>query len=193
MMPMREFKYNRDYYQKIKHNCEKYAKEINSARWDFVKEIDISIALDYGCANRNLEKYAPPGIIVDSYDIGTIDGKPFPQTGIVHDKYDIVFFNDVLEHIPDFCVLDDVLARTQYVAVAIPLYSGSFFSYDELSRWRHYKYLTGEHLHYFTERSLILFFLARGFSVVKMGRPEEFIRTDIRNFLFKKVRDLSGK
>ena len=190
---MHKFLYDKNYYQKIKSNSEKYAKEINSARWNFVKEIDISVALDYGCANRNLEKYAPPGTIVDSYDIGTIDEKPFPQTGIIHDKYDIVFFNDVLEHIPDFCVLDDVLARTKYVAVAIPLYSGSIFSYDELSRWRHYKYLTGEHLHYFTERSLILFFLVRGFNVVKMGRPEEFIRTDIRNFLFKKVRDLSGK
>ena len=72
---------------------EKTAKLINTARWDFVAEFGFQVVLDYGCGLGFLEKFAPEGTVVDSFDIGVMEnGERYPQTGIVHPHYDCVFF-----------------------------------------------------------------------------------------------------
>ena len=175
------FQYNQEYFETISDTYRKTAKRINKIRWGFVKEVKPKIVLDYGAGANFLKKYAPKGIIVDTYDIGDF---PEKYTGIRHKYYDLVFLCDVLEHLPDFRILDNILNKTRYICVSIPLLPCG----KKLRTWKHFKFETGEHLHYFTKRSLDLFFEARGFKKIKGGFPEvEFgKRQDIYSGLYKK-------
>ena len=173
------FQYNKEYFKSISDAYEKTAKKISKIRWDFVKFIKPKIVLDYGAGANFLTKFAPKGVIVDSFDIGKY---PIKYTGIRHKFYDLIFLCDVLEHIPDFRILNKILKRTRYIYVSIPLLPKG----KRLKKWKHFKFETGEHLHFFTERSLDLFFEARGFKRIKSGFPECEIREDIYSAVYKK-------
>jgi len=157
------------------------AKVINELRWNFVEEIKPKTVLDYGAGLNLLKDFKPKGTVVDTYDIGDF---PIQYTGIRHSHYDLIFLCDVLEHIPDFLVLDSLFQMTDYVFVTVPILPFG----KNLDGWKHLKYQTGEHLHYFTERSLDLFFQVRGFKLIKSGYPEteSGIREDIYSALFRK-------
>ncbi len=174
------FQYNKEYWRTISSAYLKTAKRVSEIRWDFVKEINPKVVLDYGAGANFLSEFAPGGILMDSYDIGDF---PIKYTGIRHKFYDLIFLCDVLEHIPDFRELDDLFSRTKYVSVSVPILPEG----KKLKGWKHFKFNTGEHLHYFTERSLDLFFEARGFEKIKSGFPENEIRKDICSVLYKKI------
>ncbi len=175
------FQYNKEYWKTISKDYEKTAKILNKVRWDFVKEIKPKTVLDYGAGASFLTKFAPKGIIVDSFDLGKF---PIKYTGIRHDFYDLVFFCDVLEHFPDFRVLNKLFRKTEYVYVSLPILPKG----KKLIGWKHFKFYTGEHLHFFTKESLDLFFEARGFKLIKSGYPETEcgVRKDIYSALYKK-------
>ncbi len=162
---------------------EETAELINHARWEFVAEFDFRLVLDYGCGLGFLSVFAPEGVEVDSFDIGTTeDGQRCPQTGIIHPHYDCVFFMDVLEHVPNPLVLNPILAMTDYVCVSVPMLPDGV----SIESWKHNKLKSGEHIHYFTRKSLEQFFAVRGFARVKEGRPEEVVRQDIYSAVFWK-------
>ena len=52
---------------------EETAEQVNRARWDFVAEFGFQTVLDYGCGLGFLAVFAPEGITVDSFDIGTTE------------------------------------------------------------------------------------------------------------------------
>ena len=170
-------KYNKEYFRLISDTYKTTARIINQIRWDFVKEIKPKIVLDYGAGACFLSKYAPKGVVVDTYDIGDF---PVKYTGIRHKSYDLIFLCDVLEHIPDFREFDYLWEKAEYVYISIPILPKG----RELKTWKHFK--PGEHYHYFTERSLDLFFEGRGFENIKSGYPECKIRSDIYSVLYKR-------
>jgi len=169
-----KFEYGEKYWELMKELNTKTAELINTVR----------ICLDYGAGLNLLKDYAPENVIVDSFDIGDF---PIKYTGIRHKKYDLIFLCDVLEHIPDFGVLDEVFKISEYVFVSVPILPKG----RKLKGWRHFKYDTKEHIHYFIKESLDLFFEARGFGKIKEGYPEVEcgIREDIYTVLFKKKGD----
>jgi hypothetical protein len=176
------FQYNKKYWKLMTKLNIRTGEIINKTRWSFVKKANPKIVLDYGAGLCLLGKYAPENVIVDTFDIGNF---PVEYTGIRHKIYDLVFFCDVLEHIPDFRILDDVFSKTKYVFVSVPILPKG----KNLKGWRHFKYSTGEHLHYFTKESLDLFFRVRGFKLIKSGYPEVDcgVRKDIYSVLYKKI------
>lgn len=160
------------------------AKRINTMRWRWTAVVYPKIVLDYGCGCCFLTQYAPDGITVDSYDIGTLDGdRLYPQTGILHDHYDLIFFNDVLEHVdwenePDNNILD-VIKSTDHIAVAVPVKPTN----NSIKNWKHYK--PGEHLSYFTRKSLNNFFEDKGFKMIVASAWECPPREDIWSVLYR--------
>lgn len=172
-------KYNKEYFKTIANNYEETAETVSNVRWNFVRNVKPKVVLDYGAGACFLSRFAPKGILVDTFDIGDF---PIKYTGIRHNKYDLVFLCDVLEHIPDHRILDKIFKMAKYIYVSLPILSKG----RKLKGWRHFKYNTGEHLHYFTKRSLDLFFEARGFERIESGYPEGILRKDIYSALYKK-------
>jgi hypothetical protein len=159
------------------------AQEINRRRWDLIANVPHTLVLDYGCGLNFLTEYAPPGVTVDSFDIGHLNGEPYPQTGILHDQYDVVALFDVLEHVdwenaPDTHVLETI-AAVSAVAVTVPIQPGDV----PLERnWKHFK--PGEHLTYFSVESLKRFFFKLGFACLIHDQRECPPREDVHSFLF---------
>lgn len=167
--------YNLDYYENMLRMYSKSAEQISKIRWDFISEVNPSRVLDYGCGCGWFRAYRPDYIVVDTYDIGG-----YPQTGIILEKYDVVCFWDVLEHLDNFSEIEEILCNTNYVAITVPIKPSNI----KLEEWKHFK--PGEHLHYFNKKMLDVFFKKYGFKRIKEGQPECPPRQDINSFLYKK-------
>lgn len=167
--------YNHDYYDLVLRQNSSTAECICGIRWEFVSSVNPRTVLDYGAGVGWFRAFAPKWTKVDTYDIG-----PFVQTGIQHERYDLVTMWDVIEHIPDLDVLKDIFAKTSYVAMAVPILPEG----KSLKEWKHYK--PGEHLHYFTVRLLDEIMACYGFNKIKEGSPEGVLREDIVSVLYAK-------
>lgn len=181
-------KYDKKYYEGLKQQHNGTAKLINEIRWEFVKDIPFNTVLDYGCGCGELTTFAPQreGLIIDSYDIGMLNGEPYPQTGILHDRYDLTFFNDVIEHVdwvnnPDANMLH-AFQNTTYISVSIPVWNGKI---EDIKTWKHYK--PGEHLYYFSSETLMDFFIKKEMKLIKKGYPECPPRQDIFSAIFTTI------
>lgn len=168
--------YNLKYYENMLRLYSKSAEMISKIRWDFVKETDAKLVLDYGSGCGWFRAFAPEGITVDSFDIGL-----YPQTGINHKEYDLVTFWDVLEHIPNFRSIEPVLNSCKWAALTIPIKP----EFVDLKDWKHFK--PNEHLHYFTIETLVILFENYGFKLNNSGTPECPPREDVISFLFERV------
>jgi len=182
--------YDLTYYEKMLKINTPTAELINRKRWEWVQECNPKTVLDYGAGCNFLSLFAPPNVVVDSYDIGTINGCRYPQTGLRRAAYDLIFINDVLEHIewqymPDLKI-EDALKMATFASVSVPILPEGVY----LHTWKHYK--ENEHLTTFTAQTLIDFFAERGYDCVKNGQPECPPRTDIGSFLFQR-RKYRGK
>ena len=168
-------KYNIEYYEKMLREYSATAEQISRLRWAWIKDINPKTVLDYGCGCGWFRAWRPSGIEVYSYDIAD-----YPQTGIDLKMYDVVCFWDVLEHIPDFSDIEPILALARHIALTIPIFNQEV----TLSKWKHFK--PGEHIHYFTENTLIALFERYSFVYMASGTPECPPRKEVTSFLFKK-------
>lgn len=169
-------KYDTSYYFKMLRQYAKSGEIIANLRWDFVFDCKAHTVLDYGSGLGFFSACAPEDVHVDSYDIG-----PFVTTGIRREKYDLLCLWDVLEHLPDFTCLDELLRFTNFVALTVPMLPQG----KELLSWKHFK--PGEHLHYFTNETLDAIFKIYGFSRLKAGYPECPPREDILSVVYQKT------
>jgi hypothetical protein len=163
--------YDLEYFEKMLRQNSATAEEICRLRWNWVDFVHPKTVLDYGSGVGWFRAYRPSGVEVYTYDIGN-----FPQTGIKLMMYDVVCFWDVLEHLPDFRMIEPILALARNVAVSVPIIEG------ELMESKHFK--PGEHLHYFTQKSIRSLFANYGFAAMRSGTPECPPRKDIHSFLF---------
>jgi len=168
-------KYDIDYFERTLYLNSCTAKEISNIRWSFVSQCNAKTVLDFGAGIPWFRVFRPPGVEVDTYDIGVA-----PQTGIRREKYDLITFWDVLEHLEDIALANCMIRSCNWAAATVPILPPGVY----LHEWKHYK--PGEHVITFTEESIIEFFNSRGFDLKQKGHPECEIRTDIGSFLFKR-------
>lgn len=88
--------------------------------------------------------------------------------------WDVICFFDSLEHISDLGSLRCHLERSRSVMVSLPLYPPSF---PADRQWKHYK--PGEHLHYFSKRSLSLYI---GKRLIAESNVEDVVRGPLGAF-----------
>lgn len=178
------FHYDKKYWKTISTKYLNTAELVSKIRWNFVRKTKPQLVLDFGAGANFLTKFAPKEIVVDSFDIGDF---PMKYTGIRHKYYDLIFLCDLLEHIPDFRETDYLFKMTNYIYISLPILPKG----KSLKGWRHFKFESGEHLHYFTPRSLDLFFEAREFKKIKSGYAESKPlgpRSDILSVLYEKTK-----
>lgn len=168
--------YDIDYIENMLRMYSKTAEDICRRRWKFVKECHAETVLDYGCGCGWFRCWRPKDVKVDSFDIN----KSALQTGIRRGTYDVLCFFDVLEHLPNFTAIKDLLMKAKYVAVAVPIKPDDI----DLRDWYHFK--PDEHLQVFTEETIEAIFDGYGFQLIKKGMPECPPRKDIWSFLFRK-------
>jgi hypothetical protein len=179
-------KYDVNYYYNLLKIQTEHAKEINDIRWQFVSQAKFNnrwpVVVDYGCGVGWFAAFKPAFVFNDNMD--TFDIMPVPQTGIRHEKYDLLTMWDVLEHIPDFTELAPILRNTDFVAISLPIKP------DDISwnKWKHFK--PGEHLHYYSIDLLQALFNLYGFEIFKNSMPECPPRSDIHSILFARVEAL---
>ena len=166
--------YNLEYYELMLRQNSASAEAISKIRWDFISQLNPKIVLDYGSGPGWFRAWRPEGVEVCSYDVAN-----YPQTGIELLSYDVVCFWDVLEHIPDFKVVEPVLRLSNAVAVSIPVTPSDP---SLLTNWQHFK--PGEHLHYFTTDTICALFKRYGFHLSESNQNECPPRKDITSFLF---------
>ncbi len=165
--------YDADYAHQYDHRP---VKEMSELRWDFIqshlKLPPGSRVLDVGYGNGAFLKHARSanmdiyGIDLHSEDFGipvvTLETK-------LH--FDLICFFDSLEHFPNLRPILNL--RAENVIVSIPDTPSWLLSNPHA--WRHYK--PGEHLHYFSRRSLDNFMFGWGFAVKRAeGHPEDSLR-----------------
>jgi hypothetical protein len=170
--------YDLDYWEKMLRQNSGTAEQISNIRWDFVKPANANMVLDFGSGVGWFRAFRPKNVTVFSHDIANC-----PQTGIPKDfvSCDLVCLWDVLEHIPDFSVIDRFLISAKFVAVSLPIVGKE----TDVLHWKHFKPL--EHLHYFTKETLDALFGKWLFSPIKSGMPECPPRKDILSVLYKRI------
>ena len=183
---MQDWNYDTEYFENMLEMYAGSGLSINLKRWAFIGGClnGEPIVLDYGSGCGMFGLFKPDHVIYDSYDIGKIGDAPYPQTGIRHDRYTVICFWDVLEHVdweqaPD-AYIEQILPRTEYAAITLPIHPTG----EPGEGWKHWK--PGEHLTYFTTEGVIAFMDKRGFDLVKHGKPECPPRIDIESFLFRR-------
>ena len=173
-------KYDEKYYFNLLKIHTHTAKQICDIRWNMVLSSDVGVilptVLDYGSGVGWFAAFKPSTqIVVDTFDI-----MPVPQSGIIHDHYDIVTMWDVLEHIPDFTELSGIFSKTDFVALSIPIKPDNI-TWNE---WKHFK--PAEHLQYYSKDLLEAMFGIYGFKKIIECQIECPPRTDVWDFVFKK-------
>jgi hypothetical protein len=171
-------KYDLDYWEIMLRQNSGTAEQISNIRWEFVKPANASTVLDFGSGVGWFRAFRPRGVTVFTYDIAS-----YPQTSIPEDfvSCDLICLWDVLEHIPDFSVIDRFLVNTKFVAVSLPIVKQD----TDFLGWKHFK--PQEHLHYFTEEILDALFKKWLFSPIEKGSPECPPRKDILSVLYKRI------
>lgn len=150
-------------------------REMSEVRWQFIQSHlrlpPGSRVLDVGYGNGAFLKRArEAGMTIHGIDVHTEDFG-IPTVDFDTDlTFDLVCFFDSIEHFPVFEPIFQLAAR--HVIVSIPNTPATILSNPRA--WRHYK--PGEHLHYFSRKSLDLLMRQWGLTKVTDGYPEDQLR-----------------
>ena len=95
---------------------------------------------------------------------------------------EVVTFFDTLEHFRSLTRVMGKVANAEVIVITIPL----FTDYDSIEKSHHFK--PGEHLHYFTDKSIQVLFKRYLFSPIKWSDFEDKVgRRGLRSYLFERV------
>jgi hypothetical protein len=92
-------------------------------------------------------------------------------------RFDVVTFFDSLEHIADLAIVEEV--ESSDIFISIPHRPHWFLSYPE--QWRHFR--PGEHLHYFSTKSLCTLMGMAGYTLSDECCMEDSLRGKCVRFL----------
>lgn len=151
-------------------------RAMSELRWKFISAA-VNLApgsriLDVGYGNGAFLKHARAvGMEIYGIDLHTEDfGVPVVDFNTTL-HFDLLCFFDSLEHFPDFSAVRRL--RSRNVVVSIP--NAPECLLDTPKHWRHFK--PGEHLHYFSHKSLGIFLQSWGFPKKLVdGYPEDALR-----------------
>lgn len=151
-------------------------QEMSHIRWVFIQKF-LSLPLgskilDIGYGNGSFLKYAQKnGMNIFGIDV---HGENFgiPEVNYNSDLiFDLVCFFDSLEHFENFNIIKNLKAKRIIISTPDPV----DFLLEEPYLWRHYK--PGEHLHYFSKKSLGTLMKNMGFTnEIACGFPEDELR-----------------
>jgi hypothetical protein len=148
---------------------------MSALRWRFIQQWLMlplgSRILDIGYGNGAFLKFALRcGMDVVGFDVHGEDfGVPTLEHGDPGD-FDLICFFDSLEHLPGF----DFLFTLRPAAVVVSIPNTPDFLLETPRLWRHFK--PGEHLHYFSRRSLDVLMRQWGLTKLAEGCPEDVLR-----------------
>ena len=151
-------------------------KAMSEVRWHFIQTyLNLpmgSRVLDVGYGNGAFLKHAhTAGMKIHGIDIHS-ENFGIPHVGFDTPLvFDLICFFDSLEHFPDFSPIFKL--RSRNIIVSIP--NTPSFVLSRPQAWRHFK--PGEHLHYFSHKSLDALMGHWGFPhKVAEGYPEDELR-----------------
>jgi SAM-dependent methyltransferase len=138
-------------FQYIARYFDRPEREMSCLRVGFLKAFCARgklLDVGYG-TGAFVEAALAAGFDAYGYDIHGIERAVREKPLISAETWDVVTFFDSLEHFADLAPVRDVCSRAQWVIVSLPRMPLEFPSDRD---WRHYR--PGEHLQYFTEKSL---------------------------------------
>lgn len=145
--------------------------EINKIRLSFI--LQKGAILDYGCGSGSFVKAArEAGYIAYGYDVNNFTKDLRPPKNFVPD---IVTAWDSFEHLTDKQQINflRIAKSAKAIILSVPDFDTPVKD-DTLSEWRHYR--PGEHLHYYTKKSLHIRFEYEGFKYMFYSHHEDEIR-----------------
>lgn len=161
--------YNIDYYKRFVERGEsEVGKAIYDSRWEIIEKHchgKLNL-LDYGCASGAFHKSSRNGFSTYGFDVNPYSG----FTKMPDAKVDILTMWDVIEHLhePERVIRQ---VNPEYLFLSTP-------NVDDvkgpLENWRHYR--PGEHLHYFSPKSIEIFLGECGYDVIDSNYDEGAIR-----------------
>lgn len=165
--------YDAEYAHQYDHRP---VQKMSALRWQFIqRHLNLSAGsniLDVGYGNGAFLKHAlSAGMNIFGIDVHTEDFGIPNVTFDTNFSFDLICFFDSLEH---FTAFESIIKlRSRHVIVSIPNTPDFILTGPEA--WRHFK--PGEHLHYFSRRSLDLLLDGWGFpQKVADGFPEDELR-----------------
>lgn len=179
--------YSGDYFQKYQEmDATNMGEALTDARVKLVSSFYCGKSIiDIGIGGGKFCKQMP----CFGYDVSIEANKWLVENGIYRDPYksgaDALTFWDSLEHIPDPAAI--VKMASQWVFVSMPIYSGI----DDCMKSKHYK--PGEHLHYWTDDGLRLWFAEQGFALAGENDAETKAgREGIKSYAFFRKLQIEG-
>jgi hypothetical protein len=144
-----EAQYGKKY---IEDRSNKQTKTMSYLRLGFLSAwVSGGRLLDIGYGDGEFVKLATQaGFDAYGYEVHGVDCGV--REASLHEEWDIITAFDSLEHIPYLDKVRSSIRRSKYVFISIPWRPNTF---PKCKEWKHYR--PGEHMHYFSQKSLDIF------------------------------------
>jgi len=184
--------YDRDYKDKyVKHSLSETNKPIQKCRWNLVKKYKKEgYLLDIGCGTGAFLKESPEDFSSFGCDINYNCLQHCRQEGVkiigndlpnYSKKVDVITMFDVIEHYPDFKIIERVkraLKDDGYFIFCTPNFKKEYL--EDLTNWRHYR-PKGEHVFCLSENSVKTLAKLYGWIIEEINFDESQIRLPENN------------
>lgn len=168
--------YDKSYLRKYeRYESSELGKQINELRMNFVTQLHESGSiLDFGCGSGSFVKHCEEsGFIINGFDINP--NSTHCNVANLFKNHSMVTFWDSLEHLSDpFTTIRGL--NPDRIVISTPSTDDieGFPNYT-IVEWQHY--YPGEHVHYYSERSLKSLLNECGYEVTNISYKESEIRT----------------